>query len=137
MQTIEHLEQLSGSDAFLFIAKGWIEMVEAGHTDGSSPSWSWDNQVVVARAPGGGIVGAIAWSYVKWSRQVFIHSGYVLPEFRRQGVYASLYANLKWKAKDLGALTIEGGVSPKNPAIIAAAVKQGRKPVAISYQEKL
>ena len=62
-----------------------------------------------------------------------ISLGYVLPAFRRCGVYRRLFNELVGIAKELNARTIRGDTLMTNETAIAAFKRLGRKPAAMSF----
>lgn len=123
-------DKLSRSPAALLATKGWVENVESG-TGEDTVNVSWDHQALVAFADSVA-VGVITWASIEWRREVFVHQAYVLPPWRRRGVYTQLWHALVAKAVELKVPKISLMTHVDNKVMLKVCAKIGLTGEAIS-----
>ena len=128
---------LNNTPAVNLIAMAQVELLANGYGPRELQG-AWDQQALVAipvasayRHPHQA-VGLITYSHEKWRKLIWIHLGYVAPEFRGRGVYRLLWDRLVIAARKAKALEIHGGTSVKNSAMLECARKLGREQVYIT-----
>lgn len=126
---IEIYDRLNFTPALPLAVYGWAEMLENGL---ALPEVliNWENHAIVSLMEDKP-VGVIVWTKAEWKSEAYINLGYVLPAYRRRGVYASLFGALIERARDLKLNHIRGGTKISNHAMRAVAEKQGRREVGV------
>lgn len=134
---IKHILQVSGSPYHFKALEAFVETVRAGHGDGTTVNFNWDDRISVLLSKSGELQALIVWRDIKWNATAFILQGWVDPKHRRKGIYGKLYAAVKIQAKKCGCRFLAGAVAPDNAAILAVAKRQGRKVIALTIQEDI
>ena len=109
-------KQASATDAFAFLAEGYNELVQDGHTPerlGTSPV-GWSNELYYATLAEGEVVGVLAWEQVPQLGALVVTLAYVEPSSRRRGVYKELFAALVEHAKKRGVRKIIHQIGVEN-----------------------
>jgi GNAT superfamily N-acetyltransferase len=128
---IVHYDKISRTPAAVLATRGWLEDVERGLGE-DTINVAWDQQAFVgfAGAAGGGertAVGVITWAHIEWRRELFVHQSYVLPPWRRRGIYTALWGTVVEKARELKVAKICSITHVDNTAMRAAAQVLGRR----------
>jgi GNAT superfamily N-acetyltransferase len=118
--------------AVALIARAWPEMLTNG-TAAPELIGNWDHQAIVHFIDGVA-TGLITYEHVKYRKMLWIHLGYVAPEFRGRGIYRLLWTRLIAIAQKLGAVQIQGGTHVGNASMLACAKALGRKELFITTQ---
>jgi len=121
---VHHYDGVPRTPALLLALKGNVEIVEAGFAV-PAVHFNWDSKAVVASIDGVPC-GVITWNHTEWMKQVDITVAYVLPEYRRRGVYRAMWEALVEKAKVVGALEIMSNTAVANAPMRGAAAAVGR-----------
>lgn len=133
---IKTTSQIVRSGLNLIMARAALELAENDWDDGTLP-YSYNSSAIYAECLGK-VVGVLAYRAPDWLRRISIEVGYVLPEFRRRGIYTSLFEKLVEVSIEGGfAVCIWGGVDIRNTAMQRVAEAQGRKLVALEYEYPL
>jgi RimJ/RimL family protein N-acetyltransferase len=120
-----HYEGLNHTPAVALAQQGWAESIKDGLSE-PIVALGWDQNAIVASIEDGTPVGVLVWAKQDWGKQIVVVFGYVLPEFRRKGVYDKLWLALVDKAKELKITRILGETHIDNQAMRAVAKKHGR-----------
>ena len=132
---IQVIEQIGGHAATGFIIRSLPELLDQGLADETSRCADWDSKAVLALDPATDrIIGIIAFTEVKWLKELFVVHGYVLPAHRQKGVYRAMWAALVDVAQRGGWFTISGLTSTKNAEMRAVAAKLGRQEELINLK---
>jgi RimJ/RimL family protein N-acetyltransferase len=119
---------LTGTPALELAIRGWAEMQEKGHGDGTINVHSFLN-AFVGYAPNGREslpVSVATFSYDPDLKRVWLFQAYTLPEFRGRGVYNAVWKKLvEHSIVDLKAQSIQLGTNVRNTAMRAVGKKQG------------
>ena len=129
--TITHHKRISQTPAIPLLVRGWAEISAASLTNGGI-CIAWDHEALVALVDDTP-AGVLSYNFSEWQNCFWVNLGYVLPEYRKQGVYRALWAELITRAQTAGALTIEGSTHVDNKALQRVASKLGRAPSSITY----
>lgn len=132
----EHYKIALESPYWENILNAYHEERAKGHIpirDNTGPHWDW-HLIAVCTKPHHSFIGCILWHELVF-KTIWIAFSYVLPEYRRQGIYTQLYVELKSHAVGKGFLCIESGVQLTNTAMLAAAQRAGRTPVSNTYSD--
>ena len=134
--TLEHIDQIGGSEAHFPAIKAWVEIIDSGYGDGTALSISWDDKAAVLK-DGPDVVALIAWRELKWTKTAWICVGWTRSDYRRSGLYRRLYGAVREAAKAAGLKYLDGGVSPNNKEILASAAAMGRVTHGITLRDTL
>lgn len=132
---IKTVHEVACTPLMLILARATLELAENGYDGGTTP-FSWNSSAIYAECDGK-IVGVLAWKRIDWQKQLWIEVGYVLPDYRRRGIYRKMFERLVEKAKALSVRSIAGGVDPDNLAMRHVADSLGRKATSITYEYEL
>ncbi len=111
---IEHSKRAARTPAAPLIVEAWNDVVQEGFTsdlEGVFPVKP-DDVVLFAVSPEGDIVGVLTYGLVPPDAVVEVTIAYVEPSSRKRGVFKALLAELRERAKRVGA----EGVTMKVPA---------------------
>lgn len=130
---IKSVGSISGTEAIPLIAEGWAEIEREGFGD-RSLCFDWNAHAFYAVVDGQ-VVGVLVWKTTEYPRnQLWVSLGYVLPAFRKQGIYTRLWESLVCEAKSRGIRSISSATSVNNAVLQKVAAKQGRKATFITYE---
>jgi GNAT superfamily N-acetyltransferase len=127
------LKMIEQTPVSLFITKGWVELADAGHVDPNSILVGGSYPAVYAEERGK-IIGAITYFGSEGDLSLNINMGYVLPKYRRRGVYTRMFEEIKTIGRERGFKWISTHTSPKNTAIVATNEKLGRRVIAWQWR---
>lgn len=128
-------EKLTNCPALPLIAAAWMELLDKGFVCGSIPV-GWDHSALWLE-DNGKPVAILTWNFQDWNRDFWINLAYVLPEYRRQGLYGQLHMEAKRLAAEKKASSISSGIGITNEPMRVAAEAMGRKPLYVVYRELL
>lgn len=123
---VEHLPQLSGSDANFPAVCAWVETVKAGHGYGFVCPWNWDDRAAIIRDKNETVVSLLVWRPLMWCGDAAILLAWTDPLARKCGLYSKLYKAVREEAAKLGIRRIVGYVDPSNAVIQKVAQSLGR-----------
>ena len=127
---IESYEGLNWTPAAPLAMRGVVESIDAGLLP-PTLLLNWDQNAFVA-FEGDKPVGVLVWSKAEWQKEVCVIFGYVLSEFRRRGVYRSLWDALVARAVELKMHHIRGETRLENQAMRRVAKSQRRAEQSVS-----
>lgn len=122
---VRRYEGLNGTPALPLALRGWTDLVDRGMCRNVVMLF-WDNWAVVAELDGTP-VGVITFSKSDWLREFHISIGFVLPEYRRRGVYRAMWTDLVAWARELKFRAIEGSTKAENATMRSVAAALGRR----------
>lgn len=126
--TVKAYTGLQGTPAVQLALLCAVEINEKGFGDGTIGP-AWDQNAFVGFAMNGReqiAVGVLTWRHFEHTKEVFVCTGYVLPEFRGRGVYTAMWHELIAKAMELKAGKITSGIHIRNEAMRRISAKFGR-----------
>lgn len=129
--TIERIEGVNDPRVIPIAAEGWNAIVQDGQAE-STTILSWDQNAIIAHEEGK-VIGVIVYKDQEWRKELHLVLGYVLPDYRRKGVYGALWGELVLIAQETKRPRIAGGTHVNNTSMQAVMEKLGREPVFISY----
>lgn len=129
------LPKINRTPAMKLLAKGWHELLEHGFTD-SIVMLGWDDQGIMATLDGTPI-GVIAFSESTGDDTLWIKIGYVVPTYRRCGVYRQMWDALVKLARERKLKEIQGATDPRNERMIRVNERLGRSVRALFYKYEL
>ena len=121
---IESFENINFTPAVRLAALGWADLISSG-LSGDSVLIQWDDRALVAFVKDKP-AGVLVWSKIDWQRAAFVKLGFVLPEFRRAGIYRALWEALVEESRKLKLHHIEGVTWCNNSVMREVAHRQGR-----------
>jgi RimJ/RimL family protein N-acetyltransferase len=136
---VAYYEHLNNTPALALAMKGWADVEERGLGDGTLSVYA-DSHAFVGYARNGRDLlpaGVITFSEEKNAGRLWIHQGYVVPEFRGRGLYSTLWCKLVEHAVKLRASTIMSATHVRNEAMRAVARRQGRVEAAVMLRYDL
>jgi len=123
IQDIFHDREVEGSEAFRTVYLAWMDFMDNKLVGETFPNIN--NYSVFYSKCEDKVIGVL--SYYHTGNNIGIFIAYVLPEFRRRGVYSTLLNSLKEFCENNHIRTIWSGVDAKNEASLAAHSKAGFK----------
>ena len=115
----------------------WCELLAKGYVDSITIPVALDHQALTLTLSGE-LAGFITYSRYVTSGYLWVHLSYVLPSFRRRGIYRQMFEHLVAREKAVGELKqICSGIHVSNVSAIGAAVAAGRKNDFALYQYDL
>lgn len=96
------------------------------------PQLADQNGVLWVEDGAGNPVGFLAYSWDEEAEEIWIELSFILPEYRRKGIYTALFERLVQIANRKGASSVRSGIHPNNEPMLKAAVSTGRE-LAPSY----
>lgn len=136
---VVYYEHLNNTPALALAMRCWADIEERGLGDGTLSVYA-DSHAFVGYARNGRDMlpaGVITFSHEPQADRVWIHQGYVAPEFRGRGVYGALWRTLVEHAGKLRAATIMSATHVRNEAMRAVARRQGRMEAAVMLRYDL
>ena len=121
---ITEYDGLNFTPALPIAARGWMELMDAGLVQNCLLLGL--DQKAFTYSIDGIIAGVLVFEHHAYRKEVFVILGYVLPEYRRTGVYRALWLALVEKAKDLKCHHITSGTAAANESMRSAAAALGR-----------
>jgi GNAT superfamily N-acetyltransferase len=115
-------QRLAGTPGELLAIEGMAEAARAGNLLGLHVSPS--NEVITAYAEGEPVAVLVFVEY-ECTGELWVHFGYCLPEFRRQGYYRACIERLRILARKRGFSRINTAAAPNNAAAIASIQARG------------
>jgi GNAT superfamily N-acetyltransferase len=135
MITLEYFEVCNRTPAMPLMARGWSELIRGDLADPVQVI-NWDDEAILALV-NGDPAGVMSFSHIKWERVIWVKLGYVLPEFRRQGVYRAMWNRLVEIAQQRKVPEILGATSVRNAAMQKTMHRLGRTAFALQYRYKV
>ena len=126
---IEQYDGLNNTPALPLALEGWHSLVQRGLTDNTIVI-GWDDKALVYRK-GGVAMGVLTFDLTEWRKEIYVKIGFVLPQYRRKGVYTALFDCLTEYARRKGIKFIVGATLTANAEMRATYKKQGRAEFAI------
>ncbi len=125
---ILRVPQLGGTPFLGLAVQVHAALLEEGFADPEAPMVSWDTSAVVALS-GHELTSAGIITYVemKWRNCFDIGMGYVLPDWRRRGIYRHMWDELVLVAQDKNVCKIYGAIKITNAPMLKVAIALGRR----------
>ena len=125
---ILRVPQLGGTPFAGFAVEVNAALLEEGFADFSVSMVGWDTCAVVAlsgreQTP----TGIITYADSKWHGCFDIGMGYVLPDWRRRGIYRQMWDELVLTAQEQKVSRIYGAIMVNNAPMLKVAVALGRR----------
>lgn len=129
---LDHYEGLDGTPAVEIALRGQSECIADGGERFVALHWSYN---AITATVEGHVVGVIVWvDQMKESKRIWLQLGYVLPAFRKKGIYSHLWRALVGKAQALKCPEIHSATRIDNHAMRDVAKAQGRVEYAVSLR---
>ena len=122
---IKHYKNLARTPALPLVVVGWSELIKNNHVLNAVLVF-WDDEALVAFCKNRP-VGVLTYIFIEHLKCFDIRIGYVVPEFRRQGIYEQLWQALVKRAQDQNVLAIESSTAMENKVMRDFAKKMGRR----------
>lgn len=130
--TYKYLDGCNNTPVVPIYFQAMAELTIAGHNH-KCVSFNYDQKAIVA-LDGPVIVGLMLIEDCKWKNSLMVVLGYVVPTYRRKGIYTELWNRAVEKAQELERVLIEGATYIDNRVMQAVMDKHGRKAVSINYE---
>lgn len=127
---IHTIDKVVNRDIVKFIVHAWNYLIEHELTE-NGIMIDYDHGAIYATIDDK-VVGVISYRHYEWCDMLHIFIGYVLPEYRRSGIYRQLFEKLKEVAKDKKCITIEGGTKPTNDTMLKVMESLDRRASSIN-----
>jgi GNAT superfamily N-acetyltransferase len=131
---IDHYAGIDGTPAVAIALRGQLECLEYGGEVAIGLHYSYN---AIVASIGAETIGVIVWHEQKEWRRIWLQLGYVLPEYRREGIYSVLWEELLAKAYELKVDAICSATAAANERMRTIAKKQGRVEYAVSLRYRL
>ena len=133
----EHHKELKSSGAAELIKTASDYLHGHALCNPEAELWREDDEVICAKESDGNIVGAMTFFDSPSTMEIFIAISYVIPTRRMEGIHTGMYAKLKEIVKDRGRKYTCAVVHVDNKGMHEHLLKQGRKKVAVVYQDEI
>jgi len=130
MDCVEHYVGLNRTPALPLAVRGWMALIQDGHCN-NLVLISADQNAVVAFV-GGEPAGVMTYRHDLVMKEFSVGLGYVLPAYRRLGLYGRLWDALVARAQAVGVPRISSHTFLGNAAMRAVARRQGRTETLVS-----
>lgn len=131
LETVD-VPHIGGTPHHGFAIQVHAALLEAGLCDPRDALVCASDGAVVARV-GDQVVGAITYRYYEDSRSLWACAAYVLPDWRRRGIFGLMFEEIVGVAGRRGAGRIEAGSLVTNQTFNRAAVRAGMAVVSHTY----
>lgn len=132
---ILHHKGLNRRGLMAIVAEGWAAILADGNgEDAVCPAW---DQEVIAAIVDGKVVGIVTFTVSEWANYLWVHLSYVRPQYRRQGLFRTMFEKLTEIAQEREIPEICSGVSARNTAMQKVNVRLGRKIESLVYSFKV
>lgn len=120
--------QLGGTPFLGLAVQVHAALIEEGFADPTAQMVNWDTRAVVALS-GRELTpaGIITYSAMEWIKCFDIGLGYVLPDWRRRGIYRQMWDELVAVAQEQKIAKIYGAISINNAPMLKVSVALGRR----------
>jgi GNAT superfamily N-acetyltransferase len=122
-------ERVTDGAALPLLIKGCAELARRGLLSHDLP-YHFQDKAVCAYS-GAEPVGVISWRPTDGGAELWILVGYVLPQFRRRGIYRQLWEALVQHARTIGAVRIGSATNLANEEMRAFLRATGRKETSV------
>lgn len=129
---IKRVKQLGGTPHLGFALRAYAACIEEGVVSARELPFGWDARGLVAYVRDEP-AGVLVYGTAPWSQTYHVIFGFVLPDFRRRGIYRALFDELTCVAMDEGVAAITGTVAVGNKGMQAVMTRLGRAPETITY----
>ncbi len=130
MNEVKHTDSIAGHPVVPILARMMVEVAEYSAYD---IALHWEQSAFYIEGANGSIIAAMSYHKLGDRSEYYIHAAYVVPEFRRIGLYRRLFDSLVSKAKADDIRSISGGIAYSNETMRKVAEAVGRKPVSVTY----
>lgn len=118
-------DTLAYSEAFIFVMDNFVRILKAGHAE---HSLCINNSMYVTYAKEGDkVIGACVYDMDMDKRQAIIYSAGVDKAYQNSGVYQEIYTEVEETCYRHGMRVLNSNIHIENQAMLASAVKNGRK----------
>ena len=121
---IIHYTGLNRTPVLSLAVRGWLALIESGHCSNTIQIAAEHNAFGAVISDQ--VVGVLTYRHVPALKELAIGIGYVVPEFRRHGIYDHLWEALVIKARELDSVHISSATFLGNTAMRSVARAQGR-----------
>jgi hypothetical protein len=125
---ILRVPQLGGTPFAGFAVQVNAALLDEGFADPFVSMVGWDTAAVVALS-GRDLTpaGIITYADSKWRKCFDVGMGYVLPDWRRRGIYRAMWDELVLAAQEQKVARIYGAIMVSNAPMLKVAVALGRR----------
>ena len=134
-EEIIHCESVTTSGYVSFLQRTSADIIDMGF--GAPYDWpiNFDDEVLIVKhdnIP----VACMVFRWIEWKKQFFLPHTFVLPDYRRRGIYTRMYARLKEIAASKKAINIVSGVHVNNKIMQDCSERNGRIRMGILYEDR-
>jgi GNAT superfamily N-acetyltransferase len=126
--------RIGGTPYAGFAIRAHAALIEEGLSSPDEALVANHHSAVVARLATGEAVGVVTFSAIETNNTIFAWLAFVVPDFRRRGVYRLMHEELVKAAERLGAVGIEAISVAGNVAFNRTATSSGMRVVAQVYR---
>ena len=135
--TIRHVERINGTPLVPVAIEAWRELLVSGWA-ADEVLLNWDLKAFYAEQAGSlRITGILLYEDLEWKNALHISLGYVIPNYRRAGIYRQLWNALVEKAREKGRGRILGTSHVRNETMRAVHEALGREPTFTLYEYRV
>lgn len=131
LETVD-VPRIGGTPFHGFAIQVHAALLDAGLCD-PRDSLIWHTDGAVVSRVGEQLVGAITYHYYEESKSLWATAAYVLPDWRRRGIFGLMFEELVKVAERRGAGRIEAGSLVSNAIFNKVAVASGMAVVGYTY----
>ena len=133
MRIVKLPDGIIGTPALPLAVEAWDELIQKGLVANYVQPIAWDSQAVVSYLDDADVpVGLITYAHQKCNKLFVITLGYVMPVWRRRGVYTELWERLVVEAQDAGVQVISSSIHVDNMPVRELSKKLGRAEVSVN-----
>lgn len=133
----EHHNELAASDAVELIKTASNYLHAHAFCNAEAILWRENDEVICAKESDDNVVGAMTFFDSPSTMEIFIVISYVIPARRMEGIHTGMYAKLKEIVRERGRKYTCSVVHVDNKGMHEHLLSQGRKKVAVVYQEEV
>ena len=138
--TPAYYKTVFGSPIMHIMPYAWSDLIENGWIDEFCRPFEYDEEAFAMLNDEGDVTGFITfkdYDTVDFSNVIEVGIGYVISSHRKQGLYAHLYARLRYEAVKRKKTFIWSSVWATNKGMLKHAERSGRKVRYIGIEERL
>lgn len=121
---------IGGTSYAGFAVRAHASMIEEGQSDSRDVMVVAQQSAIIARIASGETIGILTFLPSEASNTIFLYLAYVVPDYRRRGVFRLMHDELVKAAERRGVAAIESVSMISNTVYRAAVVSAGSRVVA-------
>ena len=124
---VRYLKQLGGTPYLGFAVQAHAALLDEGLADPTTAMVGWGTSAMVAHVGRDMLAcGIITFNHAEWDNRFDIGVGYVMPDYRRRGIYRLMWDELVLEAQRLKVARIYSAVKISNASMMKVATALGR-----------